>query len=214
LTGSVNSTTSKLPSRDEIREHLLAAATAYQTGQVSIDTITFAGNGEPTMHPKFSEIVDDTIAIRDTMLPGVKVAVLSNASLIHKPAIREALKKTDMPILKFDSAIPETVQHMNCPGAGFSLEQHIGYLHDFGDNLIIQSLFLQGTYNGRPVDNTTTRELEAWYRVIENLHPSLVMIYTIERDTPVDTLAKIPENTLKHIATNINKMGIETAISS
>jgi len=205
--------TGSLPTREAIYaalEHKLSAM--QQTGQFP-DSITFAGNGEPTLHPDFAEIIDDTVLLRNRYAPHSKISVLSNATMLHRQKIVDALKKTDMPILKLDSAIDATIELLNQPAKKEPVSQRIAQLQSFGKQCIVQTMFLQGTYHGQNVDNTTPAELDAWERAILDICPGQVMIYTIARVTPVDTLRKVSGMMLKEIAERIEKHGIPVQIS-
>ena len=183
-----------------------------QTGQLP-DAITFAGNGEPTIHPAFAGIIDDTVSLRNRYAPQSKISVLSNATMLHRPEITNALKKTDMPILKLDSAFDATIELLNQPVKKITASQLIKQLQSFGKQCIIQTMFVQGTYHCRTVDNTTSEELDAWERAILAIRSAQVMIYTIARDTPTETLYKIPVKTLQKIAARIEKCGILVQVS-
>jgi len=178
------------------------------------DVITYAGNGEPTLHPDFPGIIDDSIELRNKYFPAAEIAVLSNSTTITKPHIREALLKVDKNILKLDSAVELTVRIHNQPRVSMKTVELIENLRGFKGRLLIQTLFLQGSFNGRTIDNTTPEELEAWLKAIETIQPSEVMIYTISRDTPEGgQLKKVPLSRLKAIAAMVEKLGIKTQVS-
>ncbi|NSW93558.1 MAG: radical SAM protein [Bacteroidales bacterium] len=205
---------SSLPRRKEIYEALGHRLQLMKEAGEPPDVITFAGNGEPTLHPEFPDIIDDTIELRNRYLPGVKIAVLSNASTIDRPAIREALLKADLNILKLDSALDVTVRTHNQPRININVADLIENLKKFDGKLIIQTLFLRGTFNGKIIDNTTPEEIEAWLKVLEEIKPSEVMIYTISRDTPAGRdLQKVPLKELRHIASMVKRIGIKTRVS-
>ena len=201
------------PTREEIYtalEHKLTDM--QQTGQLP-DAITFSGNGEPTLHPDFAGIVDDTVSLRNRHAPHSKVSVLSNATMLHRQEIVDALKKTDMPILKLDSALDDTIKWLNQPTKKMPVSKRIAQLQLFDGQCIVQTMFLKGMYRDQPVDNTTPAELDAWERAILAIRPAKVMIYTIDRDTPADTLHKVSGEVLGKIAARIEKNGIMTQIS-
>jgi wyosine [tRNA(Phe)-imidazoG37] synthetase (radical SAM superfamily) len=178
------------------------------------DVITFAGNGEPTLHPDFTSIIDDCIMLRNQFFPKAKIAVLSNATTIGNPSIRDALLKVDMNILKLDSAFNETITIHNQPRAGIDVNELIEDLIKFKGRLIIQTLFLRGRFNGNMIDNTTPEEINAWLAALDRIRPSSVMIYTISRDTPEGGfLRKVPSEELNHIASRVEKLGIATRVS-
>ncbi|MCK9411854.1 MAG: hypothetical protein M0Q53_06110 [Prolixibacteraceae bacterium] len=169
------------------------------------DVITFAGNGEPTMHPDFAAIIDDTIQLRNEISPQSKIAVLSNATMLHKSAVVEALKKVDDNILKLDSGILETILLLNKPVGKFDLMKLIDHLRKFDGRLIIQTMFLKGTFNGIPFDNTTEPEIENWIILLKQVQPKSVMIYSVARDTPADNLIGIELQKLEEIGRKVKK---------
>jgi wyosine [tRNA(Phe)-imidazoG37] synthetase (radical SAM superfamily) len=178
------------------------------------EVITFAGNGEPTLHPEFPEIISDSILLRNKFFPGARIAVLSNSTTIGNPAIREALLRVEMNILKLDSAYDRTIMIHNQPRADFGVNELIENLQKFNGKLIIQTLFLRGRYNGKIIDNTTPEEINAWLGALDKIRPSEVMIYTISRDTPQGgLLRKVPQEELRHIASRVEKLGISTQVS-
>ena len=203
----------RVPDRREVYaalEYKLAAM--QQAGQLP-DSITFAGNGEPTIHPAFAEIIDDTVLLRDRYASNSKISVLTNATMLHRQDVVNALRKTDLPILKFDSAIDTTINLLNQPAKKITVSKLVEQLQTFGKKCIVQTMFMQGTYSGQIVDNTTSVELDAWERAIIAIQPAQVMIYTIARDTPTDTLRKVSGEKLREIAERIEKQGIAVRVS-
>lgn len=180
----------------------------------ALDVITYAGNGEPTMHPEFPLIIDDSIELRNKYFPKAKIAVLSNATLIHKPKIVEALKKVDDNILKLDSGIEETVKLLNNPLGFYRIENVVKNMKQFEGKFILQTMFVKGSYEGKKVDNTTKEELEAWIKLVKEAKPQLVMIYTIARDTPSPDLVKVSYDELKSISDLLEKEGFKVQISA
>lgn len=204
----------KLPSRGEVFRALDRKLSEMKVSKEHPDVITFAGNGEPTLHPEFAGIIDDSITLRNKYFPKAKIAVLSNATNIEKSVIRNALLKVDQNILKLDSAIDSTVLLHNQPKGTFNAEKLIESLSEFNGNVIVQTLFLRGTYKGSTIDNTTPDEITAWLKAIKKIRPSEVMIYTISRDTPLgDQLKKVPHRELREISSKVEKLGIKTQVS-
>ena len=213
-TGITDVKREKLPSRKEVYEALEKKLASMKEKNQNPDVITYAGNGEPTLHPEFPGIIDDSIELRNKYFPGAKIAVLSNSTAITKPKIREALLKVDSNILKLDSAFDLTVKIHNQPRVNIKVEDLIRELKLFNGRLIIQTLFVRGTFKGKNIDNTIPEEIDAWLQAIEKIKPSEVMIYTISRDTPEGgDLVKVPLSELKRIAALVNKLGIETQVS-
>jgi len=203
-----------LPTRKEVETNLKNTLYNYSKAGRKIDTITFAGNGEPTLHPDFPEIIEDTILLREKYCPETKIAVLSNATLINKEKIRNALKKIEYNILKLDSAFQETIQKINCPKGEFSVNKLITQLSEFNSNLTIQTLFVKGKYKGYSFDNSSNEEIEAWLRALDQIRPELVMIYTFARETPIETIEKISREKLETIATKVRELGLAVTIST
>jgi wyosine [tRNA(Phe)-imidazoG37] synthetase (radical SAM superfamily) len=213
-TDNLEKAASRLPKRKEVFEALDLKLSEMKTGNQVPDVITYAGNGEPTLHPDFPGIIDDSIILRDKYYPGAKIAVLSNATTITSSLIKEALLKIDMNILKLDSAFNSTILLHNQPRVKIDAGDLIKNLAGFHGKLIIQTLFLRGKHNGIVIDNTTPEELTAWLKAIKKIKPLEVMIYTISRDTPLgDELKKIPLKELRGIAELVEKLGIKTQVS-
>ena len=213
-TAETKGDTGMLPSRKDVYEALFNKLSVLKEKNQPPDVITFAGNGEPTLHPEFNGIIDDTIELRNKFFPRTKIAVLSNSSNISKSHVREALLKVDQNILKLDSGFDLTVKVHNQPRVNVKVAALVENLKKFKGQLIIQTLFLKGSHKGKIIDNTTPEELDAWLMAIKIIEPSEVMIYTISRDTPEgELLHKVPAVELKRIAEMVNKMGIKTQVS-
>ncbi|MDG5800489.1 radical SAM protein [Marinilabiliaceae bacterium ANBcel2] len=203
----------KMPSRLEVKESLEKQLKKMSSENNPPDVITFAGNGEPTLHKDFDKIVDDTIELRNSLSPKAKIAVLSNGSKISSPKVFNALLKVDDNILKLDSAFKETVELIDRPAGEYSHTKTVNEYKKFKGRLIVQTLFLKGTYNEKIVDNTTEKEIDEWLKAIKEIKPQEVMIYTIARDTPVTSLKKTNIEKLKEIAAKVEKLGIPTQVS-
>lgn len=208
-------THSKLPTRAEVKEALVQKLTSMQAEGIMPDVITFAGNGEPTVHPEFGYIIEDTIATRNRFFPKAKIAVLSNATMLHKESVFQALNKVDDNILKLDSVLDSRIQQLNVPNSpAFTFESLLKHLCRFEGNLIIQTMFLKGELNGESVDNTTGQEIEGWLEALKQISPKQVMIYTIDRETPVKDLRKVSKADLETIAERARKEGFDVSVSA
>ena len=195
--------------REDVREALRTTLSKMaEEGQLP-DVITFAGNGEPTIHPEFEGIIDDTIALRNEFAPEAKVSVLSNATQLNREGVRNALHKVDNAILKLDSAIDATAHTINKPQGNYSVERIVEQMREFGNDFVLQTMFLRGEYNGALVDNTTESEIVAWLAVVEHLRPRSVMVYSIDRATPCKTLEKVEREELEKIAEKVRALGVE-----
>jgi wyosine [tRNA(Phe)-imidazoG37] synthetase (radical SAM superfamily) len=203
-----------LPTRSQVYEALRKKLSEMKNQGKAPDVITYAGNGEPTLHPDFGLIIDDSVVLRNEFFPEAKISVLSNGSMLHLKSVRDALKKVDMNVLKLDSAFPGTVSQINQPHVKTDPGLFEKYVREFDSNFIIQTLFVRGECDGQPVDNTTGEEIAAWLSALERLQPRQVMIYTIHRDTPLgNSLRKVPVSELNAIARKVNELGIPTSVS-
>ncbi len=203
-----------LPTRIEVKNMLRDKLVIMKNEGNLPDGITFAGNGEPTLHPDFAAIVDDTVELRNEICPDARIAVLSNSTMLHKIKVVEALKKVDDNIMKLDSGIPETIRILDQPVGRFDLQSVVRNLKQFEGELIIQTMFIRGTFGGEMIDNTNQEELVAWITLLQEIRPKSVMIYTIARDTPANDLHSVPTGELETIADRVRKeTGLEVQVS-
>ena len=177
------------------------------------DVITFAGNGESTLHPDFEEIINDTIELRNDISPNSKISVLSNATMINRESVRNALNRVDNNILKLDSAFDETVRIIDKPNGEYSVAKTVELMKLFNGEMIIQTMFLRGVNESQTIDNTTKEEVDAWLKLVAEVAPKSVMIYTIDRDTPAQGLTKVSVEDLKKIAAKVEALGITCSVA-
>ena len=202
----------QLPTREQVRD---ALESQLLTLDVQPDVITFSGNGEPTLHPDFLGIIQDTCALRDQYCPNAKVSVLSNSTQLGRKDVVEALLLCDNRILKLDSAIDTTMQLIDKPvNQHLTVAQIVQWLSLFEGNFTLQTCFLRGEHAGMIIDNTTPEELSAWYQIVDILHPKQVMIYVIDRATPLQTLSKVPTEEMEAIAAPLREKGIDVIVSA
>jgi wyosine [tRNA(Phe)-imidazoG37] synthetase (radical SAM superfamily) len=167
------------------------------------------------LHPEFLGIIQDTCALRDQYCPEAKISVLSNSTQLFREEVVEALRLCDNRILKLDSAITSTMRMIDKPvNSALTVEQIVERLSMFDGDFTLQTCFLTGEYNGQLIDNTTLSELAAWYQAVEYLHPKQVMIYVIDRATPLKTLSKIPLDRMNEIAAPLREKGIDVIVSA
>ncbi len=202
-----------LPSREDVKRELTTQLEQMVAENHLPDVITFAGNGEPTMHPEFANIINDTIELRNKLTPKSKIAVLSNASRINNDEVFNALLKVDDNIQKLDSAIESTVNIMDCPIGNYTVESTIKNLIRFEGKVIVQTMLLKGEINGQSFDNTSEAEFDALIEAIKRIMPRQVMIYSISRDTPADKLVKIDVADMNRLANRIEELGISVQVT-
>lgn len=206
--------TRKLPTREEVREALESCLKKMQEEGVIPNVLTFAGNGEPTAHPHFPEIIEDTLELRNKYFPDAKVSVLSNSTFIHKPEVFAALNKVDNNILKLDTVNEEYIRIVDRPTGHYDVKRIIEGMKAFKGNLIVQTMFMKGTTeDGRSVDNTTDDFVMEWIKVVKEIAPRQVMIYTIDRETPDQLLQKATHEELDRIVSLLQEAGLYATAS-
>lgn len=202
-----------LPTREEVRQALESKLQDMQANGPKPDVLTFAGNGEPTAHPQFPEIIEDTLALRDKYFPQAKVSVLSNSTFIYRPAVFAALSKVDNNILKLDTVNEDYINLLDRPTGRYSVNDIIEGMKAFKGNCIIQTMFLKGGYQGKDMDNTSDEYVLPWLKVVKEIAPRQVMIYTIDRETPDHDLRKATPAELDRIVELIKAAGIPATAS-
>lgn len=208
-----------LPTRNEVRAALESALIKITSGTCEngkyLDVITFSGNGEPTLHPDFLGIIQDTRALRDRYCPNAQVSVLSNSTQLGRPDVVEALWLCDNRILKLDAATDTMMRRIDLPvNEHLRVETLLGWLNQFHGDFTLQTCFLRGEHNREKIDNTTPEELEAWYKAVEQLQPKKIMIYVIDRKTPEEHLEKISSDEMERIAAPLIAKGYDVSISA
>lgn len=197
-----------LPTREEVAGRLEDKLRQMQAEGQLPDVLTFAGNGEPTCHPQFPEVIDDTIRLRNQYCPQTKISVLSNSTMIHHQRVRDALMRVDNNILKLDTVDPEYIRKVDCPVGAYDVRQVVDGMKAFRGHVIIQTMFMQGECNGESVDNTGERYVGPWLQAVREIGPQQVMIYTIARETPTQGLLKATPEQLNGIRDRVVAMGI------
>lgn len=208
-------TRSHHPNRKVVAEALENKLKEMKESGVFPDVLTFAGNGEPTSHPQFAEIIDDTIQLRNKYCPKAKISVLSNATFIHRPKIHEALLKVDNNILKLDTINPDYIREIDRPTQpSYDINKIIEEIKAFDGQAIVQTLFMKGkTKEGYNADNTSDDYVQPWLNAIKYIRPREVMIYTIDRETPDKNLRKATHEELDKIRDEVIALGIPCTAS-
>lgn len=195
--------------RATVAYHLYKKLEQMKKDGKPLDHITFAGNGEPTLHPDFPDILYDVAECRNRFYPQAQIALLSNATFGDKPQIINSLERIDKPILKIDSAIEETYLRLNQPLEGFSFSRLIATLESLQGRFIVQTMFLKGNLGeAGHFDNTSETEVAAWIDLLLRIQPREVMLYTLDRNTPLDRLEKIDSETLDRISARARQAGL------
>lgn len=176
------------------------------------DNITFAGNGEPTIHPGFYQIIIKTIELRDRYFKDAKITVLSNATRLDKKQVRDALNMIDHNVLKLDAGSEMMFRAINRPNTPVTLAKVVDGLKSFEGNVIIQTLFIRGNVKGEFIDNTTADEVKLWLGHLAEIKPSLVMLYSLSREAPEDGLVKVTSDELEGIAAKVRELGIAAEV--
>ena len=201
------------PTRQEVKTALETQLDKMREEGQLPDVLTFAGNGEPTAHPDFLNIIKDTIALRDRYCPRAKVSVLSNATLITRPKVFEALELVDNNILKLDTINPDYIQRVNRPTGVYDVRVLIEKMKEFVGHIIIQTMFMHGTIGTQDAGNVKEEYIAPWLEVVKEIAPQQVMVYTIDRETPDHNLRKATHEELDEIVRRIEALGIKATAS-
>lgn len=185
----------RLPVAAELRAALEAKLSSCFAEGVRIDSITFSGDGEPTLNPEFPEMIDVTLELRDRYYPEALVSVLSNASMVHRDAVFEALRKVDNPILKIDAPTTELARIINRPAPGYRVEDVVESLKRFDGDFVLQTMFLRC----EGFDSSSPEVLQGWMDIVRTLRPREVMVYTIDRETPQKDLVKFTPEEMRSL---------------
>ena len=202
-----------MPTREEVAQKLEEKLSEMVAGGQLPDVLTFAGNGEPTCHPHFAEIIGDTIRLRDQYCPKAKVSVLSNSTMIHRQPVHDALMRVDNNILKLDTVDPIYINKVDRPNGAYDVALIIDRLKAFNGHVIIQTMFMRGDCQGESVDNTGEEYVAPWLEAVKAIGPQQVMIYTIDRETPTQGLLKATHEQLDQIRDRVIAAGIPCTAS-
>jgi len=206
-------TKNPLPTADEVVNGLQEKLEALRQEGIVPDVLTFAGNGEPTLNPHFPEIVERVLQVRDNFCSSAKLSILSNATQIHRPEIREALLRFDNNILKLDTVCPTYINNVDRPQGHYDVEEQIRNLMLFQGKCIIQTMLMRGEYLGSNLDNTTEAYIAPYLEALSCIKPRAVMLYTLDRETPISGLQKADPQTMDSIAARIRALGIDVSVS-
>lgn len=201
------------PTRQEVYDALETKLVEMKREGKGPDVLTFAGNGEPTLHPHFPEIISDTIRLRDKYFPLAKVSVLSNATAIFSYSVFQALKQVDNNILKLDTVDVEYIRRLDRPSGHYDVDKLIDRMAAFDGQCIIQTIFLKGVSGGVDMNNTTDHYVLPWLEAVRRINPRQVMIYTIDRETPDKSLLKSMPEELDAIAEKVRRAGLFVSVS-
>lgn len=202
-----------LPTREAVYRALEAKLQDMSVNGPKPDVLTFAGNGEPTAHPHFPEIIDDVIQLRDRYFPEARISVLTNATQILKQPVFDALKRVDNNILKLDTVNESYIYFVDRPSGHYDLSLLIEKMKEFNGQAIIQTMFMTGYSDGKSVDNTGDAYVLPWLETVRTIAPRQVMIYTIDRETPDHDLRKASPEQLDRIAGLVRQAGLNVSVS-
>ena len=198
----------RIPSAAEVRSALEDKLSTLMLEGVGIDSITFSGDGEPTLNPEFPRIIEDTLRLRDVFYPDAKVSVLSNATRVHVPEVFEALRKVDNPIMKIDAPTDELVRLIDNPAPGYSLARTIEALRRFEGDFVLQTMFLRSP----DFDSSSPEVLDGWKAIVRDLRPRKIMVYTIDRPTPMQGLEKFSVELMRSLVSDLIEEGFNIDI--
>lgn len=202
-----------LPTPDEVVSGLEAKLAVLRQEATVPDVLTFAGNGEPTLHPLFAEIAERVRDVRNRLCPRAKMSILSNATQIRRPEIRQAMLLFDNCILKLDTVDAAYINLVDRPQGHYDVEEQVRCLALLGERCIVQTMLMEGNYEGHDVCNTGEAYVGPYLEALRRIKPRAVMLYTLDRETPVQGLRKASAEAMESIARRIRELGIETSVS-
>lgn len=202
-----------LPTVQEVAQALEERLQDMQANGPKPDVLTFAGNGEPTMHPQFAEIVSEVVRLRDKYFPNAQLSILSNATRLHVESVRRALLLFDNAIMKLDTVSPQYIEKVDRPCGHYDVAEQVEWLSQMGERAIIQTMFMKGEHEGTDVDNCKEEYITPWLDALRKIGPRKVMIYTIDRETPSPLLRKASREELDAIGERVRALGIECSVS-
>lgn len=198
----------KLPVAADLRRTLREKLEACRAAGTPIDSITFSGDGEPTLNPDFAEMIDITLALRDEFFPAARVSVLSNATQIGREDVFRALRRVDNPILKIDAATTALARRINRPVGAYDLDEVVRSLGRFEGQFVLQTMFLRCP----EFDSTAPENVEGWLAIVRRLRPREVMVYTVDRETPMKGIAKVSPEEMTRIVRPLVEEGFKVQI--
>ena len=196
------------PKAAELADALEKKLREMATEDLLPDVITLAGNGEPTANPEFPQVVNVAVSLRNQLAPKARLAVLSNGTLAHVPRIHDALLQLDDNIQKLDTVDMSYIRLVNRPAASYDVQRVIEALAAFHGQVIVQTAFMKGSYQGQDLDNTTPKYVEPWLDALRYIKPQAVTIYAISRDMPVEGIVHIGPEVLDRIKSQVEALGI------
>lgn len=205
-------TKNNLPQKEAIKDSLLNGFEKLKQQGITIDTITFAGNGEPTMHPDFNEIVTLVVHLKNRYFPSTPIAVLTNGTLLHKKEVQEALQKVEKRIIKLDAGTEKIFRLIDNPLSKNNLDWYVNNIKKINFQFTIQSMFLKGNINGKIIDNTSDSEIKHYIKLVKELNPKDVMLYTIDRTPASAEVHPVEKEKLEKIKMKLEKNGIKASI--
>ncbi|MBE6332910.1 MAG: radical SAM protein [Bacteroidales bacterium] len=204
----------RFPESDAVMQQLEEKLAQMNRDGESLDVITFAGNGEPTLHPDFPSVIDRTIQLRDRYFPSAKVSVLSNATQIGNLRVHDALLRVDNNILKIDGAFDATIRQIDQPNdSTYSVRRVVDGMKAFKGQLIVQTMFVRGEHDGQRVDNTTPAEVAAWCDLMREIRPHQIMVYSLDRPTPEPNLIRVAKDEMADFVAPLVAEGFNVSIA-
>ena len=193
-----------LPTSDKVRNDLERMLRRLAAEGTPVDSITFSGDGEPTLNPEFPQIIDNTLRLRDLHYPQAKVSVLSNATRVHLPEVFDALRRVDNPIMKIDAPTNELIAKINMPAPGYDIARVVEALKKFEGDFVLQTCMLRG--NG--FDSASPAVVEGLMDIVRLLRPREWMVYTIDRATPMQGLEKFSPQEMRTLVQPVIDEGV------
>ncbi|KWW28996.1 MAG: Uncharacterized protein AUK63_1717 [bacterium P3] len=198
----------RLPSAREVRDKLDAMLRRCAAESIAIDSITFSGDGEPTLNPDFAAIIDDTLRLRDRHYPAAQVSVLTNATRADRPDVAAALRRVDNAIMKIDAPTNALAAVINRPAPGYDVARVVESLKAFDGRFVLQTCMLRCS----DYDSTQPAVLDGWMDIVRTLRPRRIMVYTVDRATPRPDIEKLSPDTMRRLVQPLLDEGFQIEI--
>ena len=202
----------RMPSLEQVSDAMSRRFKELYDEGVKVDSISFTGNGEPTLHRDFPAIIDRTVELRDKYFPSAVISVFSNSTTLDRAGVFEALMKADNRIMKVDCSDEQLLNVVNKPSGRFSLENVLKNLERFKGDFVLQTMFFKGAVDGCEFDLTAPGLVEGWMEIVRRLRPSRIMVYSLDRDTPVSGLVRTGQQRLRDITAPLREEGFDVEI--
>jgi wyosine [tRNA(Phe)-imidazoG37] synthetase (radical SAM superfamily) len=146
---------------------------------IHFDTLTITASGEPTLHEDLGRLVSFA---KDVLKIG-RLALLTNATLLSDPDVRNAVAQTDILLPSLDAARETSFRRVNRPCQELSIQRIIQGLHDlqleYKGSMWLEVLLVKGI-------NDAPEDIDALKQAVNFIQPAKVQLNTVNRPPAVE----------------------------